>query len=142
MSPLTGGCHCGSIAVEVALSGAASSYAPRACDCDFCRKHGAAYVSDPRGSLLLQVRESDHLGHYRQGSGSAEMLVCRHCGVLLGALYREPQSLLAAVNVRVLEACADFAAPHPVSPQTLSAAQKVQRWRELWFADVRIRTER
>jgi hypothetical protein len=42
----------------------------------------------------------------------------------------------------VLEACADFAAPHPVSPQTLSAAQKVQRWRELWFADVRIRTER
>src|SRR5437762_851279 len=64
---LKGGCHCGNISIEMTLTQTAASYIPRACDCDFCRKHSAAYVSDPKGSLSIKVKDNDALGAYRQG---------------------------------------------------------------------------
>jgi hypothetical protein len=136
MPQLHGGCHCGNVTVQVQLTLPAASYRPRACDCSFCRKHGAAYLSDPQGSLLLKVREAAQLGSYRQGSALAEMLVCRTCGVLIGALRREDEKLYGVVNCRVLDAPGEFGAEQSVSPQTLSPQQKLQRWRELWFARV------
>src|SRR5690348_18095264 len=60
------------------------SYHPRACDCDFCRKNAAAYVSDPQGSLGIRVQDARCLGNYRQGSGVAECIFCAKCGVLIG----------------------------------------------------------
>jgi|SRR5579862_2429546 len=136
MPQLYGGCHCGNVAVQVQLSRASRSYAPRACDCTFCRKHGAAYLSDPDGSLVLRVRQMGQLGSYRQGSNAAEMLVCRTCGVLLGALYRDGDATYGVVNSRVLDAAEGFGAEQPVSPQTLSPEAKQKRWRQLWFARV------
>jgi len=133
-----GGCHCGNIAVELALSAAPETYQPRACDCDFCRKHGAAYVSDPQGALAIHIRSEDQSGRYRQGSATAELLVCRNCGVLVGALYRAEGRLYASVNARTLEATAVFGSEQPVSPRKLSAPDKVQRWQRIWFADVSI----
>lgn len=136
MPVVHGGCHCGNVAVQLQLSRPVQSYAPRACDCSFCRKHGAAYLSDPDGTLLLRVRQREQLGSYRQGSNAAEMLVCRTCGVLLGALYRDGAATYGVVNSRVLEAAEELGAAQPVSPQALSPQAKVQRWRQLWFARV------
>lgn len=136
MLQLEGGCHCGNVTVQVQLSRPAGDYRPRVCDCSFCRKHGAAYLSDPDGSLLLTVREAAQLGSYRQGSAAAEMLLCRTCGVLVGALYRDNQKIYGVVNSRVLQAPAEFGAEQSVSPQTLSPEEKLQRWRQLWFPRV------
>ena len=136
MTRLSGGCHCGNVALKVQLSRAADSFRPRVCDCEFCRKHGAAYLSDPDGALLLQVRDAALLGSYRQGSGAAEMLVCRSCGVLIGALYRDGEKLYGVVNSLALEAPQQLGAQQPVSPRTLTSEQKQQRWRQLWFANV------
>jgi hypothetical protein len=138
MPQFSGSCHCGSVTLEIELSAPAARFTPRACDCEFCRKHGACYVSDPAGSLLLRLRAEQHLGRYRQGSGSAEMLLCRNCGVLVGAVHRDEQCLRGVVNVNALSAPIEFAAALPVSPKSLTAQQKVQRWRELWFPEVRI----
>jgi hypothetical protein len=77
-----GGCHCGNITLEMELTAEAGSYHPRACDCDFCRKHAASYVPDPRGKLEISVRGEANLIKYRQGSGIADCLICRICGVL------------------------------------------------------------
>jgi hypothetical protein len=135
---LAGGCHCGNIRVELELARTAGTYNPRACDCDFCRKHRAAYVSDPQGSLLILVRDERDCTRYAQGSGQAELLLCRNCGVLVGPLYPEAGRLYGAVNANVLEGVA-FGAQQPVSPRTLSAEDKVKRWKELWFSNVTIR---
>jgi hypothetical protein len=70
------------------------------------------------------------------------MLLCRNCGVLLGALYQHDTSLLGVANVRTLESCAEFAAEQAVSPRSLSAEQKVSRWREIWFRRVTVLTGR
>lgn len=134
--PLVGSCHCGAIRVSVGLAQAPETYAPRACDCSFCRKHAAAYVSDPAGSLRISVAEPLHLGRYQQGSGSADCLVCTRCGVLVGVAYNAHGRIFATLNSHVVDGEVRFADPVVVSPQTLSAADKIARWQALWFADV------
>lgn len=134
----TGSCHCGNISVVMHLAGNPGAYAPRACDCDFCRKHAAAYLSDPQGKLAITVRDADRAGHYRQGSGSAEFLLCTRCGVLIGVCYAEAGRRYAAVNVRILDEPGLFAAETPVSPRLLAVNDKIARWKAAWFADVSI----
>jgi hypothetical protein len=135
MQQLGGGCHCGNIAVTVELARDAGAYHPRACDCDFCTKHGAAWVSDPQGSLRIQLRAERDASRYTQGAGIAEMLLCRTCGVLVAALWRE-QQLYGVVNVSVLDARAEFAAAKTVAPKELSPEEKRKRWQSLWFSAV------
>jgi hypothetical protein len=136
MHTVTGGCHCGNLLVQLQLARPPDTYHPRACDCDFCLKHGAAYVSDPHGSLLIRVGDERQAGKYTQGSGQAELLLCRNCGVLVGALYRDGGRLYATVNATVIDGAAKFGARQPVSPKSLSDRDKAQRWREIWFPDV------
>ena len=137
---LTGACHCGNLRLEVQLTRAPASYSPRACDCDFCRKHGAAYVSDPQGTLVVRISDEQFAGRYRQGSGLAELLFCRNCGVLIGALYRDDQRLYGVVNAKVLDAREGFGPEQPVSPRLLSPEDKAARWQNIWFTDVRVVT--
>lgn len=133
---LGGGCHCGNISVQLRLAGTPDSYRPRTCDCDYCRKHAASYLSDPQGTLLIRIRSAHDTAAYRQGSAAAEFLVCKTCGVLVAVLYRDNRRVHATVNVRALDPAIRFGPELPVSPQTLSAADKVQRWRDIWFSSV------
>ncbi|WP_018988506.1 GFA family protein [Aromatoleum toluclasticum] len=135
---LRGGCHCDAIRVELELPRAPATYTPRACDCDFCRKHGAAYLSDPSGRLHIEIRDPAAVGRYRQGNALAEFLLCKTCGVLVAVVYADGADLYATVNSRVIEGDPGFPDATPVSPQTLSAHDKVARWKAVWFADVTV----
>jgi hypothetical protein len=141
MHKAKGGCHCGNIGVDVELAAAPETYRPRACDCDFCRKHGAAWVSDAKGSLHIHIRNAHEGVAYRQGSKQAELLLCRNCGVLVAVLYRTGKELHAAVNAKALASIVEFGAEQTVSPQKLSAAEKTSRWQDKWFSKVHLRTE-
>lgn len=135
-----GSCHCGNIALEMEITGEPLSFNPRSCDCDFCRKHVASYVSDPRGKLVIVVKDKNNLGKYRQGSVIADFLICRICGVLVGVCYQEPGQMYAAVNSMAFENVAGFGAAITVSPKKLNDQEKIQRWKKIWFSDVRINT--
>ena len=124
--------------MQATLTRPAHDYAPRACDCDFCRKHGAAWLTDPAGSLYLQHSGGDSAAYYRQGSDQAEFIVCAHCGVLVMATYRSEARLFAALNVRAIDGAPAFAPEQVAQPRLLSAQDKPLRWQQLWFADVRI----
>jgi hypothetical protein len=138
MHTVKGGCHCGNLRVTADLTGPPAAYRPRACDCDFCRTHAAAYVSDPRGSLLVRVGDERAVARYRQGNGLAEMLLCGNCGVLVAAVYQHERALYGVVNAKVLDGWQDFGAAQVVSPRTLSGEEKVSRWQGIWFSDVTI----
>lgn len=140
MHTLSGGCHCGNILLDIGLPQALTSYRPRACDCDFCRKHSAAYISDPQGSLGINIKNEGQTGRYRQGSGQAEFLVCRNCGVLVGVLYMSEGRLYGAANARAVEGETGFGPEQPVSPKTLSAGDKAKRWQDVWFSNVTVKT--
>ena len=138
MHKLEGSCHCGNIKIEVALIRAPNEYIPRACDCEFCRKHGASYISDPAGSLVIKVRDAQLLNNYHQGSGTAEMLICANCGVLIGGAYRAEGHVFVAINTRTIDGNTTFGESQSVSPKVLSSDEKVVRWRKLWFSNVNI----
>ena len=103
MSTLSGGCHCGNIRIELELTRAPESYNPRACDCDFCTKHSAAYVSEPKGSLAIRVKDAGKIGRYRQGNGIAEFLICTNCGVLVGVVYDAEGRVYGAANAKAIQ---------------------------------------
>lgn len=137
---LTGGCHCGNIRVDLELSRPPDNYSPRVCDCDFCSKHSAAYLSDPGGSLRIHVKDAHHLGKYRQGDAIADCLLCTNCGVLVGVSYQDDGRLYAAINSRVVERGTNFGEMKSVSPKLLAAREKAARWKEVWFPDVTLVT--
>jgi hypothetical protein len=95
-------------------------------------------VSDPKGSVLIEIKEPRELVRYRQGSGSADFLLCGSCGVLVAVLYENDERLYAAINVRAVELSARWGEEQAMSPKELSAAEKAERWRDVWFADVKI----
>ncbi|MDE2448005.1 MAG: aldehyde-activating protein [Gammaproteobacteria bacterium] len=138
MRKVSGSCHCGNVRVDLELAREPVTYHPRACDCDFCRKHGAAYVSDPQGSLSIRVRDAVSMSGYRQGSGAAECIFCRNCGVLIGVLYRSDGRIWGAINVKIVESLTTFGTEEVVSPKALSGNEKEKRWRDIWFSNVTI----
>jgi hypothetical protein len=135
----SGGCHCGNITFEMEVAGKPASYNPRACDCDFCLKHAASYVSDPGGKLIIMVENEANLSRYRQGSGIADFLVCKICGALVGVCHGEHERLYAAINSKTVENAADFGPETAVSPKTLNDQDRVQRWKNSWFSNVSIK---
>lgn len=138
MRNVNGGCHCGNIRLEMGLTEAPGSYQPRACDCDFCRKHAAAYVSDAKGTLRIRITNPRDTARYRQGSGQAEFLVCRNCGVLVAVLLESDGQTYGTVNAKAVDIAVEFGNEQPVSPKTLAADAKVKRWRNVWFSQVEI----
>ncbi len=137
VTTLHGGCHCGLLRIAFFTVQDPATLAPRACDCSFCRKHGAAYVSDPAGGLSIQAR-GDALQRYRQGSSNADFLFCGRCGVLVAVLFEHRLRLYGAVNAGCLDDVARLAAAVPASPQTLSTEDKISRWIRLWVPDVEL----
>lgn len=135
-SALRGGCHCGRVGVVFETAHTPSTLQPRACDCSFCRKHGAAWISDASGRLTVDATTPSDVRSYRQGSESARFLLCAHCGVLVAVVFEADDERFAAVNVGCLDDVIAFPAPVVASPQRLDASEKIDRWRMLWARDV------
>jgi hypothetical protein len=134
---LRGSCHCGQVRVEFSTDQDPASLVPRACDCSFCRKHAAAYISDPVGTLSVSAR-GGVLRAYRQGSNTAEFLLCGQCDVLVAVTFKQASRLYGAVNSGCLEGNTGLAPAVPASPQTLSPEEKISRWLNLWVPDVEL----
>lgn len=132
------GCYCGNISADVVLSKPLSEFVPRACDCDFCTKHGAVYLSDSKGSLVFQIRDAAKLISFAQGDGIAEFLICGVCAVLVGGTCSRDGRLMGTLNSTTLANRDALQAPQAASPRLLSKSAKLDRWEELWFKGVTI----
>lgn len=134
---LHGGCHCGRLRIEFSTNHDPADFTPRACDCSFCRKHGAAYVSDPAGWLSVSAHQGA-LRKYRQGSDTADFLLCGLCGVLVAVVFEHADRVYGAVNIGCLDGESGFMASIPASPQALGTEEKISRWLKLWIPDVEL----
>lgn len=122
-----GRCHCG--AIGIALE-SATSLAPRACQCRFCRKHNARTVSDPSGSAVLIL--GGPVVRYRFASRGADYILCARCGVYLGALAEIGGRLYATLNLNAFDDPRLDLAAEPVSYEGEGAAARAERRRERW----------
>jgi hypothetical protein len=94
---LTGQCHCGAVQAAFHLGRPASAIQVRACQCDFCRRHGAATASDPSGRVV--IKSARPLTRYRFGARTIDMLICGACGVYVAAALEVEGGTRATINV-------------------------------------------
>lgn len=103
MSLHRGRCHCGAVGFEYRTDKPVAEWSVRACQCSFCRKHGAAYTSDPAGSVRFAHEDPAVLSRYRFGHKTADFIFCGRCGGYLGAVTEEGGQALMVLNIRALD---------------------------------------
>src|SRR5215475_12546989 len=96
-------CHCGALTARYRTAKAPGEWSMRACQCSFCRAHGALSTSDPEGSLQFFCASPDSVQRYRFGTGSADFLICRECGVYLGAQTTHAGGRFGILNALTLD---------------------------------------
>ena len=131
-----GGCHCGALRFSFATALPVTEWSVRACQCGFCSAHGARTTSDPSGRLTFHVRQGDALQRYQFGLKTADFLVCRRCGVYLGAQMDTAHGALGIINTRTLLPVPEdlpAAAKADYSSESTSdrVARRAQRWTPL-----------
>ena len=97
-----GECHCASIGYAFRTRKPPDTWTLRACQCSFCRAHAVVTTSDPDGTLEFVARDAGALRRYRFGLNTADFLICRNCGVYIGAMMRGAQGRFGIVNLHAL----------------------------------------
>jgi hypothetical protein len=135
-----GQCHCGNIHFALTWEPEPEQIPARACDCSFCRKHGAVWTGTPDGTLDLQVRDVAQLSRYTFGTHSAEFMVCRQCGVVPAVLCDIDGRLHAVVSVNALEDVASYRLQHvAASFGDEDKASRLARRQRNWISRVNYR---
>lgn len=130
---MTGHCHCGNICFEFETAYTPATLPLRACQCSFCRAHGAITASDARGQVRFRFADPDQVQHYRFGLRVTDMLICRRCGGYAAAVMSVAGRQYATLNANLLDCRAELAGiPTRVDYADETAAQRsarrVARW--------------
>lgn len=128
----SGACHCGAVSYRFSTARRLSDFVPRACDCDFCSAHAANYISDPHGSLTLQLRNRVHF--YQQGSNTSDFVICANCGVLTCVLCTIDEHLYAVINARSIDG--ETAPAQTASLDNQATEQRLLRRQKTWIGQV------
>lgn len=128
-----GSCHCGALTYVYDTQLPPQEWSIRACQCSFCRAHGARSTSDPQGTVAFHVAQPDRLRRYRFGLGVTEFLICAHCGVYIGALTEISGSPFAIINTNALRPPpAGLKEAVPVAYDGESLETRTERRRRRW----------
>lgn len=128
-----GVCHCGALEFTYETHLAPKNWPVRACQCTFCRGHGAQMTSDPEGAVRFRYVQPDRLRRYRFALRTADFLVCRECGMYVGAVMMTGAGAVATVNTNLLrERPRGLSAPRAVNYRNESLEERRSRRREIW----------
>jgi hypothetical protein len=128
-----GRCHCGAVGFAYTTRLAPAAWSVRACQCAFCRAHGACCTSDPEGSVRFRIAGPDAVVRYAFALRTAEFLLCRTCGVYVAAVVSTERGAFATVNLRMLTTpIPDLPPATPVSYESESREERIARRRRRW----------
>lgn len=139
LSPIRGSCHCGNVGFELTWPGDASTIKARRCGCTFCQKHGGVWTSHPAGALTVRIARPTRVSRYEFGTGTAEFVVCAHCGAVPVVTSKIDDRLYAVVNVNTFNGV--DAARVQIAPASFDGEEvgdRLARRRQNWIRDVRI----
>jgi hypothetical protein len=128
-----GGCHCGAIGYSYATALLPAAWSVRACQCTFCLAHAALSTSDPAGRIEFETNNADLLQKYRFGLKTADFLLCRNCGVYIGASIATDRGPFGIINLRTLKLKpATVAAVTPITYDKEDTGDRVARRIDRW----------
>jgi len=129
---IEGGCHCGNLGFVLETRLAPHEITLRACQCGFCRAHGARCASDPDGAASIRVLDPAALSRYRFGERSADFLVCARCGVYVGAVIEHAGERRATLNVGLVPDLATAGPAVPVRYDDEGREARIERRLRVW----------
>jgi hypothetical protein len=128
-----GSCHCGALSFTFETALAVTQWSVRACQCRFCQARGAMTTSDPAGRLQFRINEADALQRYRFGLKTADFLLCKRCGVYLGAQIDTAHGAFGIINTRALSPLPqELPAAVAADYGSESASERIQRRARRW----------
>ena len=127
-----GRCHCGAVGFTFRTPRPPAQWTVRACQCSFCRGHGARTTADPNASVTFQIADASKLKRYRFGTRSTEFLVCGECGVYVAALITSSRGQFATLNINTIRVPMDAPEPQAVSYDGESVEQRQSRREQRW----------
>jgi hypothetical protein len=127
-----GRCHCGAVGFIFRTAQEPAQWTVRACQCSFCRGHGARTTTDPNGSVTFQITDASKLKRYRFGTRSTDFLVCAECGVYVAALLTSSRGQFATLNINTIRVPLSAPEPEPVSYDGESIEQRQARREQRW----------
>ncbi len=133
MSIHKGGCHCGNLRLTLHLTQEPAEVRLRSCGCGFCRANRTRTTSDPKGRAEIWADDWSDVSRYRFGTGTADFLLCRRCGIYLGAVTETPAGTRMVTNTNCLDDRALFVGtPTPTDHDGETVAQRVARRATMW----------
>jgi hypothetical protein len=136
---IAGACHCGSIRGSFETAKSPAELGVRACQCAFCRRHGALNITDPQGRFVIEGA-ADAIERYRFALKTADFLICRHCGVYAAAIIGEGDAIYSTANITGLRMAGfDSVEPQPIVYDAEDAGgrtdRRTTRWTPTTFTD-------
>ena len=128
-----GSCHCGAIGYAYTTAVPPAEWSIRACQCRFCRIHGALSASGPGATIAFRAREPELLRRYRFGLRTADFLLCQRCGAYIGAMIETPKGRFGIVNTHALaDPVPATASAQPISYEGEDTDGRITRREERW----------
>ncbi|HEY1991698.1 MAG TPA: hypothetical protein VGH71_04500 [Gammaproteobacteria bacterium] len=128
----SGACHCGNLAYTFETALAPEALPLRACQCSFCRAHGALSTSDPKGSVQVRARDPALVQRYRFGLGITDFLICRRCGVYVLALMEIDGAPYAVLSANLLDCRERMGPAQPMDYDGEDTAGRMARRKARW----------
>jgi hypothetical protein len=125
-------CHCGVLTARYRTAIPPADWSVRACQCAFCRSHGALATSDPEGLLEFRSANPTQVQRYRFGGRTAEFLICRECGVYVGVQMVTDKGRFGVLNVLTLRPLFALSAAEPMDYGAESAEGRRLRRESRW----------
>jgi hypothetical protein len=95
--------------------------------------HDALSTSDPGGTLEFMSNNRDLLQRYRFALRTADFLLCRQCGVYIGAIIESPAGRFGIINTHALESIPDdIAEVGAISYDDEDVPGRISRREERW----------
>jgi hypothetical protein len=107
-------CHCGVLSARYRTAIAPAAWGVRACQCSFCRSHGAITTSDPEGVLEFGCTDPTQVQRYGFGGRTADFLICRECGIYVGVEIVTDKGRFGVLNVLSLRPALALPAAAPM----------------------------
>ncbi|MGO9802994.1 MAG: GFA family protein [Steroidobacteraceae bacterium] len=133
MNSFKGSCHCGAFGFSFQTALPVAQWSVRACQCRFCRVHGAVTTSDPGGRLMFRVDDGDLIERYRFGLKTADFLLCKRCGVYVGAQIETAHGAFGIINTLTMTPVPDgLPVPAPAQYGSESSNERIERREKRW----------
>lgn len=129
----SGSCHCGAIGFSYRTHEPPAAWSVRACQCSFCRAHAGLTTSDPSGSVEFHEHRAGLLQRYRFGLRVTDFLLCRACGVYVGAEMETEAGRFGIINIHALCPIPESLGPAlAMEYGSESTAERIERRTERW----------